>query len=267
MKIFLPSNGMMGLTSIDMRQPIIKDIRTLSNLTDNETLKKTEFLYQLCDKEKLNKITPSDRDYLFFIAASAFSMNVFNYSITCNCGHKNNAFLYSGQVHPVRLKYGEKRTVQKKIGKESYSFTRLNVEQESKCVFFAMDAEDHLYNETYQDAVVATTLYQDVTPELIEKVRNIDISVYYTAYFYQHFLPHGLDVRTTVTCEKCQLVTKVLHPIKASLINTDIQTMMNCFVSLGDRLTLQDFYDSTLAEYNLYVQALNHKLTKEQQTY
>ena len=42
---------MMGPTSIEMRTPMINDIRQLSNLSDDETLRKTEFLQLLCDKE------------------------------------------------------------------------------------------------------------------------------------------------------------------------------------------------------------------------
>lgn len=265
MKIYLPSNGLLGLTSVDMRTPRISDIRTLTNLSDNEILFKTEFLYQLVDKEVLDRVTPSDRDYLFFIAASAFSLNVFNYSVTCKCGKHIHAQLYSGQVDPIRLRHNEKSVVEKSVAGEVYKFHRLNVGEESKCIFFAMDAPDDQYDDIYTDAVVAMTLYKDVNPELIERVQHIDIAIYYFAYFYQQFLPHGVDIRTEVVCECGEKIT-VLHPIKSSLINTDIKTMMNCFVSLGDRLTLEDFYNMTLPEYNLYVQSLNQKL-KQQDSY
>ena len=52
MKIYLPSNGMMGLTSIEMRPPRIKDIN-FEDLSSNETLRKTEFLQLLVDKKRV----------------------------------------------------------------------------------------------------------------------------------------------------------------------------------------------------------------------
>lgn len=263
MRIYLPSNGMMSLVHIEMRNPMIKDIRELSNISENDTLRKTEFLKLLCNPEDLDKITPSDRDYLFFIAASAFSLNAFNYTVKCDCGKTVKDVLNAGEVEPIRLSYRQKNTSKKKLGGQEFTFRRLSVGMETTCIFFAMDSPEEKYDEVYTDAVVAMTLYGEVNPELIERVQKIDVSIYYYAYFYQYFLPHGADIRTVTVCPHCGKEITVLHPIKANLLSTDLKTMMQCFVSLGDKLTLEDFYNMTLPEYNLFVQTLNSKIQKD----
>ena len=125
--------------------------------------------------------------------------------------------LYAGQVEPIRLKHNMPNSSVKKIGDKEYTFRRINVKQESECLFFAMDDPDDKYDETYADAVVAMTLFGEVSLERIKEVQHIDVAIYYYAFFYQMYLPHGIDVRTELACDKCNKTTVVLHPIKASL--------------------------------------------------
>ena len=101
-----------------------------------------------------------------------------------------------GKQNQLGFLHKEPSFTVKRFGNDDYTFRRLSVAAESEIIFHAMEADDAEYDNTYNDGVVAYTLYGEVSKQLLEDVKDIDIALYYLAFYYQHFLPHGVDLRT-----------------------------------------------------------------------
>ena len=88
MKVYLPSHGVLGIDSIDIRQPKINDLREISNLSPTPELKKTEFVKMLATSPELvDSISIFDRDYLFAIAVSALHLGSLAFKVECACSN------------------------------------------------------------------------------------------------------------------------------------------------------------------------------------
>ena len=70
MKVVLPSQGVLGTKTVEMRAPTFGDLREMNNSNQTEGLLKVDFVKKLIDPHvDLSKITKMDLDYLFLIAA------------------------------------------------------------------------------------------------------------------------------------------------------------------------------------------------------
>lgn len=258
MKVYLPSNGMMGISHIDLSQPKINDLRNVPNLSGFSTIRKTEFVKMLADPDEVDKITPFDRDYLFLIAAASISMNNINFEVTCKKGHLVSGAFNIGEIEPVRLRAGESRTFAKRIFGNDYLFTKLSVKDEIEIEDRAIDLPDDQYDEAVEDGTVAVTLFGKLTDENIKKARNLDLSIYYSALLYQQSLPHGAVMVKEIQCHCGQKIIANL-PITGDILNVNVAGLISNYVSVHKFTDMQSFFDLTLVEYNTFVQALNAK--------
>lgn len=262
MKIFLPSNNMMGLVSVEMRDPKIGDLRKIPNYSESSIIKKTEYVRDLVGDD-VYKITPQDRDYLFLIAVGAISMNELTLSIKCDCGCPINSSLPIGSIEPLRLKRDTKREYKAKIFGEKYTFRKINVKDELEIEERAIDLPDEDYKYEFDDGLVAKTLGKDLSADSIEWVRNLDLSIYYAAILYQMVDPHGVTVYKTVECPVCHKKIKSVLPIKGEILNVDVGQIMTRYVSVRPYLSMDNYFESTLPEYNTFIRALNNKLKQK----
>lgn len=253
---------MMGISSIELREPSLHDLRKVKDLNTDNHLRMTEFLSLITDKDQLNQITPFDRDYLFFLAVSSISLNTLNYSTTCpSCSKNFPLSISSSEMEPIYLPTGVPRTVTKTIFNTPLTFTKISVEQETFIIENAIKAPDDEYDDTYFDNLVSYTLYQDF--DHISEVQSLDIAVYYLAVFYHAFSPHGIHFSKQVQCPSCSHEFDLTFPIDASLLAITPQQIMSVFTTLSGSLTLTEFYDLTIPELNLLITNLNMKRSQE----
>lgn len=262
MKVFLPSNNMMGLTSVEMRDPKIGDLRKIPNYSFSSIIKKTEYVRDLVGDDVL-KITPQDRDYLFLLAVGAISMNRLTLNATCKCGCPISGEVALGEIEPVRLKRDTKRQYKARIYKQDYTFNKLTVKDELEVEERAVDLLDEDYKYEFDDGTVAKTLGWTLSEEDIQRVRNLDLSVYYAALLYQMTDAHGISVIKTMECPVCHKETKTILPITGDILNVDIPQLMARYVSVRPYLTMDNYFNVTLPEYNTFIRALNAKLAKK----
>lgn len=260
MEIYLPSNGKIAVNKVEMRQPKIMDIRKSQEYSDISEVRKTQFVKDLCkNPEQIDEITTYDRDYLFTIAVSSLNMNKISFKSTCSdktCRHKTNDFIFIPDVEPVFLT--DPVECQKTILGETYNFRLLRVKDEIKAIDYA-NIDDLTFEQRKEDALVCAALSWEVNDENINKVKNLDLSVYYAAQFFQICCPHGLNLQKTVTCAKCGKKTIVVMEVTGRMLNLNMAIIMDRFASLTGKLDYKSFLDMTLPEYNFLIESLNAK--------
>lgn len=262
MKIFLPSNNMMGMTSIEMRDPKIEDLRKVPNFSQFSIIRKTEFVKLLTGDDVL-KVTPQDRDYLFLLAVGAISLNRLNLSITCNCGQRLSEDVGIGDFDPIRLKRSVPNTAEYTVFGEHYTFHKLTVADEVAIEERARDLPDEDYDYEFQDGMVALTFGWSLEEEDIKRARQLDLSIYYAALLYQNCEAHGVQVVKEFTCPSCGKKTRAYLPISGDLLKVDVSRIMTQYISMNKYVSLDNYFNMTLPEQNMFVQALNNKLKKQ----
>lgn len=250
---------MMGLTSVEMRDPKIGDLRGIPNMSSSSIIRKTEFVKLLVGDQAL-QITPQDRDYLFVIAVSAISMNTLPLKVQCSCGNICFDSIKVDEVEPLRLRRGIPNEYKTKVFGSDYQFRRLNVDDELKIEERAVDLPDEDYDNEFLDGVVAQTLGYGLETEGIERVRDLDLSIYMGAVLFQSCNPHGVTLMKKVTCPQCGAQINTHLPIKGDLLNVDVAQVISRYVSLNPRISMESFFDLTLPEYNTLVKSLNEKI-------
>lgn len=263
MKIFLPSNNMMGLTSVEMRDPKIGDLRKVTNFSNFSIIRKTQFVEMLVGEDTY-KITPQDRDYLFLLAVGAISLNTMTMHVGCKfCGERMSEQVGIGEFDPIRLSRSVAAERDYNIYGDVYHFHKLNVRDELAIEERARDLPDEDYDNEFQDGMVATTFGWGIENEGIDRVRELDLSIYYAALLFQNCDAHGVQVVKEFVCPKCGKTTKAFMPITGDLLKVDISRIMTQYISLNQHVSMETFFEMTLPEKNLYVQALNNKLKKK----
>lgn len=253
---------MMGLTSVEMRDPKIGDLRSIPNMASSSIIRKTEFVKMLVG-EQVYQITPQDRDYLFVIAVSAVSMNSVPLKVQCSCGNDCYDAISVGEVEPLRLKRGVPSEYKVELFGSEYSFRKLNVGDELKIEERAIDLPDEDYDREFQDGVVAATLGYGIEKDGIDKVRNLDLSIYMGAILFQACNPHGVTLVKKVVCPQCGATINTHLPIKGDLLNVDVAQVISRYVAINPKISIESFFDLTLPEYNTLVKSLNEKLKRK----
>lgn len=260
MEIYLPSNGKTAVNKIEMRQPKILDIRKSQEYSDISEVRMTQFVKDLCSKpEQVDEITIYDRNYLFTIAAASLNMNRINFKSKCSdrsCGYKMSDFISVAEVEPVFLNHPIE--CEKEIAGNKYKFRLLRVKDEIKAIDYA-NIDDETFEQRREDALVCSALSLEVNDENITYVRNLDLSVYYAAQFFQICCAHGLNLQKVVTCPKCGRESIIVMEVTGKMLNMSMAIIMDRFASLAGKLDYASFMDMTLPEYNFLVDSLNAK--------
>lgn len=263
MKAYCPSNGLCGLDYIDLPQVKIDMLRSVPNLPEDDVNRKNAFLALVVgNKEFLKNITPEDRDYFFVISAASISANSLPFTVTCECSLPSSGAIELAESEFVRLQRGLKRSVTKKIFGKEYSFTYLSAQDEADIEDYAMDQPDEKYTDSKLDAVVAMTLFGDLSAESIEKALAVDLSVYMHALLFQRCMPHGLSLKKLMRCESphCSKTLSVHLPITGNILDVDVSDLLSNYIYLTKELSIEGFFSLSMPEYNSFVQALNAKL-------
>ena len=263
MKAYCPSNGLCGLDHIELPQVKIDMLRSVPDLPMDDVNRKNSFLALVVgDREFLSKITPEDRDYFFVISAASISANTLPFTVPCSCSTINHGSVELEEAEFVRLGRGLDRTVTKKIFGESYSFTYLSAQDEANIEDYAMDKPDEKYIDSKLDAVVAMTLFGDLSEMSILKALSVDLSVYMQALLFQKCMPHGLSLKKFMHCSnsQCMKLLSVNLPITGNILDVDISDLLSNYIYLTKELSIEGFFSLSMPEYNSFVQALNAKL-------
>jgi hypothetical protein len=263
MIVYLPSNGRIGFKKVEYRQPKISDLRASQNFSENSDMRKTEFVKLLLEDPSLVEVmTLEDRDYLFAIGVASLSMNVFHFS--CKCPNPKHAIKLDQtmgleEVTPIFLDCDLK--AKKTIEGVEYEFKKLLVSDEILCIEYAEEGDDDLYDDLLEEAQVCCILGKHVNKENIEWVRSLDLSVYYTALFFQLCCPHGINLSKVVQCTCGESVAVVL-PITGNMLKVNMGLLMEKFAALSGSLDYKSFLDMTLPDYNSLVDAINAQAEK-----
>lgn len=260
MEIYLPSNGRTSVNKIEMRQPKISDIRKSQEYSDLSEIRKTQFVKDLCANPQLvDEITLYDRDYLFTIAAASLNMNKINFKSTCldrTCGAKTSDFIFVPDVEPVFL--NQPIECSKEIMGEVYHFRLLRVKDEIAAIDYA-NIDDLTFEQRKEDALVCSALSMSINDKNVQKVKELDLAIYYAAQFFQICCAHGLNLQKTVKCSKCQKESIVVMEVTGKMLNMNMAVIMDRFASLAGKLDYASFMDMTLPEYNFLIDSLNAK--------
>lgn len=263
MKIYLPSNGLCGLDVLDLPQVKIDMLRSVPNLSESDANRKNSFLGLVMGSEDfLKSITPEDRDYLFAVSAASISANSLPFTVKCKCGFTSQDFIDLSECDFVRLKKTVKRTVTKIIFGRKYSFTFLSAYDEVEIEDFALDAPDEAYLDLKHDAIVAKTIFGDLSDSSLSKARSLDLAIYFQALLFQKCYPHGLSLKKVLACQnpECRVSLSAYLPITGNILDVDVQSLLSNYVYLTKELSIEGFFSLSMSEYNAFVQALNKKL-------
>lgn len=264
MKVFLPSNNMMGHTSVEMREPKIEDMRKIPNFNQQSSIiKKTEFVHELVG-DVVYELTPQDRDYLFVLGVGAIRLNRISMVVKCSCGRQIKDELTTGELYPIRLPRSVRREYRAKIYGKDYTFHKLSVKEEVAIEERAIDLPDEAYTNEFQDGMVAASLGYGIEAEGIEKVRKMDLSIYYAALLYQNTDAHGVSIIRDLVCPECGKKIKAYRPITGDMLNVNVSDVINRYVTMSEYVSMDNYMEMTLSEYNVFVSALNQKLKSQQ---
>lgn len=256
MRTFLPSNGQTGISSLNLRNPTIRDLRFVEELSAISEIRKTDFVASLLeDPTAINKITLDDRDYLFVLAVAVLQMNKLSFGMEC-CDEEIKGVIEVGNKEPKFLT--DPLNCTKELFGQKYTFRKLLVEDETKAIEYALKVEKD-YDSRLEDALVCRILDREITEENIKWVCELDYSVYRLAQFYQLCLAHGIELTAVVECPKCGKSIVACLPINGDLLSINMGSLMERFASLSKNLDYLSFMEMTLPEYNSFVETLNNK--------
>jgi len=243
MNIFLPSNGIVGIKTVDMSPPKIKHLRQISELSKINEFAKNEFLSLLLNNfADLNKITIFDRDYLFLMAVSAIHLNNMEFTFTCKCGIENKGSFNIEQKDVIFFE-GE-RILKKKIKDKEYVFNILTVGDEREIIEYALENEEK-YHERFELALVAKTL--GMFPHAMDEVEDLPLNIFYAALFFQQCVMHGIEPMHRTTCS-CGNSTVVVIPVMDYLTEINTAGIMTKFAGLANKLDFKSFNEMTIPE-------------------
>ena len=253
MKVKLPSNGLFGSKTIDLREPTFEDIRKSWSLNQEEPLFKIQFVQQLANID-LSKVTKQDIEYLFTIAAFSIQFNTVLFSTKCTCGNViNNTFSLPEcdvvDIKPYKLPY------KTKVDGVDCSFTVLSAQQDLDACEYALSEED--FNSSYEDALATLGLCKSLSD--VELVRNLPSSVYLASFLFQQANFHGVDLVKEVVCPHCGATLRCKVSVDSSYVKMKIETLMDIYASLSKIISFETFAKFTVPEYTAYIKALNKK--------
>lgn len=256
MKIALPSLGILGCKSVDIRQPKFEDLRSVQSLNQEEPLLKLQFTQRLLDsKVDLNKITKMDMDYLFVVAAFVIQFNTVKYKFTCSCGEvveKKFNLAEQDIIDLPKFKHPYKRL----INGTEYQFHLLSAQQAIDACEYALNQED--FDSAYEDACAAFILGKTLGD--IEWVKSLDASVFLAAFLFQKANFHGVRLSSLNTCPKCHKTTKVNINASSKMVRMELNEFMDQYTQISDMVSFEGFLDFTVPEFKAYVEALNAKV-------
>lgn len=249
MRIKLPSNGCMGVTYIEMRQPKVGDLRKVPELSKLSALAKTQFVEMLVDDvDALHECSIFDKEYLFLLAAGAINLNKFEFNFTCdNCCTKSESTFDLSSQEVIDLPEGTNLNYSKEVAGKVYNFSMPTVQDEIDIVKF-IEENDLDYDKVYPDLLVATILNYRICKESLDAMLDLPMVVYYAAICYYQYAFHGVRCNKECVCPKCGTTFNVIVPTADRLLSVDTMSLMSRFAKLSGSIDFNSFKDLTLPE-------------------
>lgn len=259
MRIKLPSAGIVGFETIELDSLRFSHLRNISleNLNDDQV--KTELIRQVAiDKDKVEKLTLWDRDYIHKILISAIHNNAIQLIVECpHCGVKVPAIYEIGKYEGVELPEGVQLITHKEPEGMDYKIPQ--VEDEYGIIEYAnlKSNNDEEYRKHYEDALVSVVLGNGSTEEGVQKTLELPMGIYYSAAIFHHITFHGMTAWFHHTCQKCDKNHVVLVPFTKALLEFDVAGIMTRFQDVSGMVDFQAFLNLSIPEFGLLVEAKN----------
>lgn len=270
MKVLLPSHGILGQKSVNMRIPTFADIHEMQSYNPDGFLRKYHFVEVVTDAD-FNKVTAMDVDYLFTIGVFSLMYNAIKYEPKCpKCGSKVTTFVKLPEQEVTELHLTKKDIpYHKRIKFKEYKFTLISARQMMDAYDYGQFAPAGEETHAFEDAQVAFIMGKTLD-DIEDYVKKLPVSIYLAAFLFQKLNYHGLDFVANARCKNivgedqhmCGHEFKFKFKIsEEKVFDFDIDKMMDSFASVSEKLSFSDFMSMSIIDFNAFVTALNRQLS------
>lgn len=262
MRVILPSNGLLGTKSVDLREPKFYDLRKTMNTADDEYLFKYDFVKNLCEFDP-KTITMDDIEHLFGLAATSVLFNTIKFSTKCDCGTiASGEFSFAEDEIKVRTLHKDSRKCKKTIDGTEYVFHILSAQDGVDIHTYGLDDDEG--EKKIEEATVCKVLGYDITDENIEKIRELPISIYVACFLFIKANKHGMEIFKLIECPKCKKKLNVKIEINSSLVKIDLPHFIEKYASVYEVLDFKSFLEFTVPELKNFVDYINAQAKKNE---
>lgn len=252
MKVLLPSKGLFGQRSVDLRFPTFKDLKEIQNYSDSEIAKKIKFITQLSNVN-LSKVSFYDAEYLFAITAFSLLYNNITYNITCpKCKERFKTHL---QIFDLEIKQLDRRKEEQVVDGKKYQFNVLSAQQVLDA-YEQSQFEDNV-EEANEDMLATMTLGLPIQHHK-SIAGTVPLRVYASTFVFQRLKFHGLSYLAKAKCN-CGNEVTYKYNIGSEVLSLSIEDLMDKYYDVSSWMSLEDFWSMTLPDYNAFVQVVNRK--------
>jgi len=264
MKIVLPSNGYLGTSWVDIREPNFGDLRSTINATNQDDyLFKLEFVSRLANFDK-EKVSMDDIQYMYDIAVLAVQLSTLKYVVVCpDCETRISGEYVFGkdESHLVTLSRAHKRCKKTLDGVE-YQFNILSAADGEKIHTYALDDDEN--QKMLEDATVCRVLGKTINEENIAWVNQIPVSIYISAFLYIKANWHGMIMLAKKECPKCKKQTTTRIVLDTSWVKLDVPTLIASFAEIRDAVDFKSFLEFTVSEFNNLKDYVNNEVEEDE---
>lgn len=260
MKVLLPSHGILGQKSVNMRIPTFRDIHEIQSYNTDPLLRRYHFVELITDAD-FKRVTTMDVEYLFSAAAFSLMYNMVEYKPECpKCKSKVSSYVRLSdldikelRLHPSDLPY------HKRIKGVKYSYTLLSAQQMLDAYDYGQFAQSGEESSAFEDAQVALIMGKQFS-DIDTYVKKLPVSVYLAAFLFQKLNYHGLEYVATARCRECGEQFKFRFKLTEEVLKFDIENMMSKFASVSSYINFNDFMSMSIIDFNAFVKDLNNRL-------
>lgn len=258
MLVRLPSNGVLGVKSVNVSQPKYRDLLKLSDVDSFDPILKSEFVSLFVDYD-VKKLSTFDRDYLYNIGLSSICPNDIQFPYK-HCGRDMTATYDLGEQDVHMLKGGNPQ----KVG--DLLLRVPTVDDEYFAYKFVSEECDEFNKSLFESVVALRCIVSDKidfsSVKSLEKSSDelLDVKGWFSVYSYRHVCFHGLDRKVTVKCPHCGKEFKITLDFPASVCNFGLEDIMNRYRSvMRFGISYNDFLGMTVSEHLLLLQGENQE--------
>ena len=253
MRVVLPSTGVLGTRSVDLRQVTFKDLRAMSSMSDENDLCEIELVKSLLAPDTdFNKITYYDFKYIFNITIFSVLSNILSFESTCTVCGKTHSFQFDVTDCQVHQLDGFKKPVTHKIGNTEYTFRLLSAQQHFDAVEYSKTCDDE--EAGYNDAIASYILFGDI--DHASTMSEIDAKAYLATMLFHRISFHGIELVKLLECPSCKAFFPSKLSVSPELIRIEISKIMDIYANVNMHLTFDDFCAMNIPEFESFVCAL-----------
>lgn len=272
MQIVLPSAGIIGFKSLNLKQPTYKLVKSLADVEDVDIHLKNRFLKPLVDVD-LSELTSWDRDYIYIIVFSSMCMNTLTFNkLFCPSCKKVHKYDYKiEEVDVYDLPEGSELITQKVHDESTWKFKVPQVKDEEMafelCYKMIGEFDQKLYDNLLVSRFISKANLPSPSPPLFdyknketfsESIKKLPTQIYLAGHAFIHLSFHGISNSVSIVCPHCSKKRIVKLNIPATGVKLSSATLMALFVDVCDYLSYSEFLDMTFSDYNALVKTLNN---------